>query len=476
MMVMESPATEILFGGESEGGKSHLLRIALITLCLACPKLQCLLVRKKFDDILKNHVEGPTGFKAVLAPTIKAGLVKVTDYGVSFPNGSEIGFQHCQDERQFTSAQGPEKHVLAVDEATQIGHRLLGFFRAWCRMPQEFKNTLPAEWRNKLPLIIYTANPIGPSTGWFRKNFIQARKPFEIESVHGFKRQFIPSSARDNLSIDMAAHDARLEGLNDPALIKALRGSWEQPTGDFFKMYDDERHTCPDFKPPAHWFKFRTFDWGSSDPFCVHWWCVSDGMQFVDEESGRKMGFIRACLICYREWYGCQDDDHSKGIDISNEEIAKGIRDRTVEKCFEATITDSLPFQNRGFSREGKKYRICDEFELHGVKLIQGNCGRQYGWKQIKDRLIGKDGFPLLQICESAKFLREYLPALQHHPNPEKKEDAQESGEATHCCDSARLACTTRPLIIDEPKPVEIVPGFKRMTPKTILLEQMRIA
>lgn len=188
MEVILSKAQEILYGGSSESGKSHVLRVVLCILCVACAGLQCVLIRKKYADIAKNHVDSPRGFKYLLKPLIDAGMVVITKDGIRFWNGARIDFQHCQDERQFDSAQGVEKHVLAIDEATQISERLIRFFRLWVRMTPEFKQSLPEQWRDKLPLILYTANPIGPSVGFFRRYFVHARPEFEIEQVHGFLR------------------------------------------------------------------------------------------------------------------------------------------------------------------------------------------------------------------------------------------------------------------------------------------------
>lgn len=293
MQCLQSPAREILFGGATEGGKSHLIRVALIAWCLEIEGLQCVLIRKKYHDILVNHVEGPSGFKAMLAPLIKAGRVTVTQDGVRFHReGSLISFQHCQDERQFDSAQGVEKHVLVVDEATQISERLIRFFRGWCRMPREMQERLPAHHKGRFPRILYTANPIGPSVGFFRRHFVKAREPFTIEMVEGFSRQYIPSRATDNLSVDLAAHTARLSGIGDLALAKALdEGDWDAPIGDFFPEWDEERHVCEEFAPPKHWFRFGTFDWGTAEPFAAYWWCISDGEPFLRDGSPvRYMG------------------------------------------------------------------------------------------------------------------------------------------------------------------------------------------
>lgn len=73
----------------------------------------------------------------------------------------------------------------------------------------------------------------------------------------------------------------------------------------------------------------------------------------------------------------------------------------------------------------------------------------------MRDALIGvrfdlhdEQRDPMMFVCESCKYLRDYIPALPRHPNEAKRhEDAAEHGEATHACDAARLAvmATGRP-------------------------------
>jgi len=467
-LAVKSEANEILFGGATEGGKSHLVRVLLIALCTSVPELQCVLIRKKYDDIIKNHVEGPTGFRVLLSDLVTKKLAKITRDGIRFLwNNALISFQHCQDERQFNSAQGVEKHVLVIDEATQISERLIRFFRGWVRMPEAFKEKVPKVWRFKLPLILYTANPIGVSVSYFKRHFVKARPEFAIEKVHGFRRQYIPSKAKDNKAIDMEAHEGRLAGFDDPAMRKALRdGDWDAPVGDFFPEYDEDRHVIPDMEPPAHWFRYRSFDWGTAEPFAVYWLAVSDGESFIDtyvDTDGatkqRKRWYPRGALIVYREWYGCAPDRPAEGLRMRNEDMAYGILARSLHPSEKnlSTVTDSLPFQDRGGVTIAETFRNC------GVPLTLGDTSRPPGWSQLRSRLIGKkiDSndtalTPMIFITESCRYLRDYLPALPRHHLEHKREDAAEHGEATHAPDAIRLACMARVFAKDaDPPPFE---------------------
>ena len=457
LQAFETSATELLFGGATEGGKSHFIRVALIAWCLAIPGLQCVLIRKRYADILANHLEGRTGFRSLLSDLVKEKLVKITDSEISFSNGSIIAFQHCQDERQFDSAQGVEKHVLVIDEATQISERLILFFRAWCRMPREMQDSLPEEYKGKFPRIIYTANPIGVSVSFFRKHFVKARPHEAIELVDGFKRQYLMSRYTDNLSVDEQAHKGRLSGIGDAALAKALdEGDWDAPIGEFFPEWDEKRHVVSDFYPPGHWFRFRVFDWGTADPAYVGYVAISDGEPFRDSANNERW-FPRGAFVVYNEWYIADPTDGNKGLRMRNEDIAKGILERSEYSARNViTLTDSLPFQDRGGET------IAQTFAREGVVLTRGDTSRIPGWSQLRSRLIGIEidsndtrRIPMIYFTASCKAARDYIPSLPRHPSDAKREDAAEHGEATHACDAIRLACMAHPVVRDRKEPFQ---------------------
>lgn len=490
LLTFNSLANEQLYGGATRGGKSFYGRWAPINWCIHVPGLQCDIFRLNFDDVIADCMDGMHSFPEMLAPLEREGLVKINQTEISFWNHSLISLEHASNfEKVKLKHQGIGKQVRIFIEATQIETALLKWLRAWMTVPEEMKATLPdclrplypqftdEQLREFFPKILYLTNPIGQSATYFRKHFVKARPKYEIgrapDSDGGFLRQYIPALVEDNKSEDAQATRRRVSGMGDEAVSDALLNeNWDAPVGEYFSMFDDNLHVIKRFHPPAHWFKYRTFDWGTADPAACYWWCVSDGVEFKDHE-GRKRWYPAGSLIAYREWYICDEVNNAKGLDLSNDEMAEGIRERTLEPMsFEPVITDSKPFQGHGEKKEGKKYKIADRFAECGVPLIQGNCARVQGWSQLKDRLIGIkigiDQWPLFYLMEECRFLREYLPAL-----PRSKtnfEDAAEDGEATHCCDCARLAATTRPLVIQPPKPEEDRFKKESLTPAKILL------
>jgi hypothetical protein len=482
-----SPANEQLFGGASEGGKSYFGRYALAVWCSAIPHLQCYIFRKFYGDVISNHMTGVSSFHSILRQWVNDKLVKITENEVQFWNGSLISLHGILHDKDLEKHVGREKQVLWLDEAGQIPKRHIDALRAWTRMPLDMKAKLPEQLKSLypnmspeqrmelFPRVLYTTNPEGPSLGHFRRGFVVPREPFEIERAAdkdgGFLRQFIPSRIEDNPAADPVAQRRRLLPLGEARAKALIEGDWSAPTGDFFKEYDDDLHAVPDFVPPSHLFKFRTFDWGSAEPFCVYWWCVWDSEAHVCPtlEDGKWVSkerwFPRGSLVAYREWYGCNPDEPAEGVHMRNEDIAKGIVSRTKETISGLTFSDRYPFADRGESRNGRKYTMADDFFENGCPLTLGNCARVFGWKQMRSRLQGVGGVPLLYFVQSCVYARDYVPAIGYHET--KEEDAQEDGEATHSPDSIRLACAIRPLVQDKP---EEAPAHSHMlTPKKIL-------
>lgn len=477
LQLLFTRANEILFGGASEGGKSTGLRLNFITFCSYIDNLQAFIYRKFYNDAVTNHMTGPTSFPELLRPWVKDKLVKIGENWIEFQEtGALITMQQLRTEDDLEKAQGIEKHLLAFDESTQLKRKHIEGVRAWCRMPYEMKDKLydqighlfphctPEECKDLFPRIIHTANPIGASVGYFRRQFVHvsAQLPstpqlaFPIwradDKDGGFLRQYIPSLITDNPSADPVAQKRRLSSFGEAVAKSLITGAWDIPSGDYFKEWDEERHVVPDFIPPPHLFKFRTFDWGMSDPFATLWWCVATGEE-ITAKDGSKFTVPAGSLLAYREWVGCDPDKPEKGIYMRNHDIAAGIVARTPEATSGITLSDGWPFSDRGSSNNAapsKKHTIADVFAENGCPLMRANLARIQGWAQMRDRLIGRNGVALIYFTTSCQYAREYIPALPYHDtNPE---DAAESGESTHICDIIRYACAARPLASHIPK------------------------
>lgn len=486
LALLHTLATECLFGGASEGGKSVGIRIVTSIWAHLIPGLQVEIYRKFYKDVINNHMTGELNFKILLREWVEKKIVTITENQIRWvKTGSLITLGQLRTEEDAEKSQGNAKHVLVLDEGTQIKAQYIQAVRGWVRMSLDMKAKLPEQLKGlypqysaeqikeMFPRIIYSANPIGTSVGYFRRNFVTPYPPGVIfrasDEEGGFLRQYLPSRIEDNPQADKEAQKRRLSGFGAKVANALITGDWTAPGGDYFPEWNEEKHVIADFRVPKHWFKFRVFDWGGAEPAYCSWWAVSDGEEFKDQD-GRTRWLPRGALVCYREWNICNPDKPEEGLWMRNSDMAAGIVYRTPEATSGITLADSLPFQDRGMGEAKQVKKICDVFAENGVPLKKANTARIHGWSMMRDRLIGiplGEGhtIPMFYVFASCQYLREYIPALTYHEiNPE---DAQEKGEATHSNDTARYACTALPPIQDNPKITK--EGLRKEAEKNIM-------
>lgn len=303
MRAFLSKATEILYGGAAGSAKSHLIRVAAIAWCGLIPGLQVYLFRRIREDLIKNHLEGPTGFRALLA----GSGIDIVDDEIRFPNGSKIYLCHCKDEKDRFKYQGAEIHVLLIDELTHFTEIIYRFLRSRVRMPESMK--LPAEYIGCFPRILCGTNPGGIGHQFVKITWIDSKPAMEIwqtpDSEGGFLRQYIPARLEDNPSINQTTYRANLSGLGNEALVKAmLDGDWDVVAGAALDIAR-ERHMIRAFTPPKHWTRFQVLDWGYVRPYSSGWYCVPDSATLLKGRGDWPDKWLpEGALIRYRELYG----------------------------------------------------------------------------------------------------------------------------------------------------------------------------
>lgn len=447
----ETKATEVLYGGAAGGGKSHLIRIAAIVWCTAIPGLQVYLFRRIRDDLIKNHMEGPKGFRSMLAGWVNQGWCTIVEDEIRFWNGSKIYICHCKDEKDIYKYQGAEIHVLLIDELTHFTETMYRFLRNRVRM---VGIVLPSQYAGQFPRILCGANPGNIGHLWVKTTFVMAGQPMEMRLMPandgGMVRQYIPARLEDNPSMgeDDPGYENRLEGLGSAALVRAMRwGDWDVIEGAFFDCWDTRRHVVRPFEIPAEWTRSRSGDWGSAKPFSFGWWgIVSDKFKTPD-----GAWLPRGCLVRYREWYGTQPGKPNTGLKLHADVVGKGIAEREAKDSrLVGGVLDPAAFAEDGGPPIAERINA----ELIRAKLVPfrpadnkrvPGRGAMGGWDQMRARLVGDDdGLPMLVCFSTCVDSIRTIPALQH--DAMKPEDLDSDME-DHAADDWRYACMSRPWI-----------------------------
>lgn len=455
-LVFESPARQILFGGGAGGGKSRMLRTAAIAWAWQIPKLQVYLFRRTFPDLYKNHMEGPSSFPEMLAPLVAEKQVRInySNHDISFSNGSKIQLVHMQYEHNKENIQGAEIHVALIDELTHFTKSQYAYIRSRVRMVGV---DVPEEHTGKFPRIVTASNPGSIGHSWVRALFIDSAPPGDIWQAPpkegGLSTQFIPALLQDNPSMmeQDPDYDQRLQGLGNEALVKAMReGDWNIVAGGAIDdVFDLAVHVIPSFKIPATWTIHRSFDWGSSKPFSVGWWAISDG-----SEAPNGKVYPVGTRFRFAEWYGWNGNPN-EGCKMLAVEIARGILQKEQEmeiKRISTSIADPSIFTHQN--------GVCigDDMGRLGVRWMRGDASpgsRAHGLETLRKLLKAGTVWPMeapgLFVFDTCRQWIRTVPVL---PRDETRPDQIDTKAEDHCLIGSTLVDTR-----DGPRPIASLVG-----------------
>jgi hypothetical protein len=444
LAVLNSRATEILFGGAAGPGKSHLLRIAAIVWCLAIPGLQVYLFRRTRPDLWKNHMEGPSGFLSLLAPLVSAGQCKINLSDGRIELGkSRIHLCHCEHEQDVYKYQGAEIHVLLPDELTHFSATQYAFLRSRVRM---IGLDVPPNLAGRFPRIVAGTNPGNVGHNWVKAAFIDPAPPMELRRMDktegGMLRQFIPAFHTDNPALlrDDPEYVDRLHGLGSEALVRAmLNGDWNIVAGGALDdVWKPARQVVKPFPIPKDWRIDRSFDWGSSKPFSVAWWAESNG-ETVEMPDGRRVTFPRGSLIQVAELYGWNGKPN-EGCRKIAAEIAREIVAFEAASPYKGRVAPG-PADSAIFAVENGT-SIADDMARAGVRWIAAEKGpgsRILGLERVRQYLKATLASPMespgLFFFDTCSHSLRTLPTL---PRDAKKPDDVDTDAEDHFFDSCR--------------------------------------
>lgn len=364
-------AQEVLYGGAAGAGKSYMMRVLAIILCMEIPNLKVFLFRRLYKELYINHVYAPDGFLTMLKPFLDNGDVvfNKSDGVLNFTfNGAQIYLCHAQHEPDIMTYLGAEIHVLLIDEATQFTEKMIRFIRTRVRLGGL---QLPDRWKKLLPKIIYGTNPGGVSHTYFKRGFVRHGGGHVFVapvSDGGMTREFIPALSKENLVMvrNDPNYDQRIMGIGDERLAKAyLEGNWDLDEGSAFgDLWDTNVHLVRSIEIPRSWTIDRSHDYGYSAPAATLWWAESDGTEAIIND--RRVVIPRRSLVLVSEIYFADKED--KGLRLHPPELARRMRDHE-SMNYLRPYTQAGPADSSIFDRDRGSRCIHDDYVDQGMRF-----------------------------------------------------------------------------------------------------------
>lgn len=442
--LIRCPVFEVFYGGARGGGKTDgVLGEFVIHAEQHAEHAIGLMVRRTLKQLTETIERSKLIYKPLGAD------FNETEKLWRFPNGARLRFAYLERDSDADNYQGHSYTRIYIEEignfpsATPI-LKLMATLRSGAGVPCGFRAT---------------GNPGGAGHQWVKARYIdpaprgwsiiktEFQNPFTGEKVSR-DRVYIPSRVVDNsyLGTDYVAN---LHMSGNAELVRAwLEGDWNVIAGAFFPEFGPQHIVKPHALPDG-WLRFRSCDWGSRRPFSVGWWAVSDGS---------LEAYPRGAIIRYREWYGWNGTPN-EGLMLTAEEVGKGIAEREQGDTIRYGVIDPAAHNQDGGPSIAERILKGSGGKVGFARADNARVpqrGAMGGWDQLRARLKGEGGRPMIYMFDTCTHLIRTLPALQH--DPDRPEDVDTEGE-DHAPDECRYGCMSRPYVpaVDPPKPAGIV-------------------
>lgn len=343
----------------------------------------------------------------------------------TFPNGASLRFRPLERDSDAEKYQGHDYTRVYFEELTNYpDHRPVMKIKATLRSGAG----VPCGFRA-------TGNPGGPGHNWVKARYVDpAPGGYKLIDEEGLSRVFIPAKLTDNKILTAAdpLYVARLKQAGSEQLVKAwLDGNWDIIDGAYFDCWSGDMVIRP-FEIPKQWLRFRSFDWGSARPFSCGWWAVA---------GETYQGIPKGALVRYREWYGARAAN--EGLKLTAEQVSAGIRDMEAKgEEIAYSVADPAIFAEDGGPSIAERmapiyWTRADNKRTPGHKQVGG-------WDQMRQRMQGQDGKPMIYCFDTCADSIRTIPTLQHDTS--RPEDLDTNAE-DHAADEWRYACMSRPWI-----------------------------
>jgi len=365
-----------------------------------------------------------------------------SEYTWTWPTGEQLLLRHMRTADDYWSYHGHEYPWIGWEELTNWANQ--DCYDSMKSCSRSSFSGMPRKYRA-------TANPYGVGHNWVKEYFVNPAPSGQIIWDGRLSRVRIHGTVRENKTLLAADPDyiAKLRAISDENKRKAwLGGSWDIVSGGMFDgVWREEVHVLQPFEIPKRWRIDRSFDWGSSRPFSVGWWAVSDGTEATlhNDINGEpvKKAFPRGTLIRIAEWYG-YSGKANEGVRMLASEIGRGIKAREQDMGLYGRV-QAGPADSSIFDTQNGVC-IADDMARQGIRWERADKSpgsRRNGWERMRDMMDACLSFPMERPgLFTFDTCRQFLRTVPSLPRSEKDPDDVDTDAEDHCADECRYRVT----------------------------------
>lgn len=450
-LFLSSPVFETLYEGTRGPGKTESL---LMKFARHCGRgfgsyWRGIIFRQTYKQLTDAVIKTQRWFPRFF-PGIK---YNGSDFTWTWPGGEQLLLRYMKSPADYWNYHGHEYPFIGWEELTNWSTG-----ECYESMKSCSRSSLPGMPR------IYdsTANPFGVGHGWVKQYFIDPAPSGKIIRTPTGSRVSIHGSVLENKPLLEADPDYlnKLRSIANSAKRRAwLHGDWNIVAGGMFdEVWDaDVNVIYLPFVAGRTWSVMRSFDWGSSKPFSVGWWAVSDGTPCQVGGETRHMG--KGSLVRIGEWYGW-NGEANVGLHMTSDRIGAGIVEREQTMGIHDTCEPGPADASIFDMVDGKC--IADTLALCGAPFVpaaKGPGSRKNGWEEMRTMMsaaldprdndsgacLSED--PALFVLSSCRQFLRTVPVL---PRDATDMDDVDTESEDHIGDEARYMVTFKPSTVTQ--------------------------
>jgi hypothetical protein len=463
---LNCPVFEVLYEGTRGGGKTDCL---LMDFAKECGRgygaaWRGILFRKTYKQLADVIAKSKKWFPRIFGKSVSFNN---TDCTWNWKTGEMLLLRHFARDDDYENYHGHEYTWLGLEELTNWATPIV---------LTKMMSTVRSSHTGMPMRVRSTTNPYGPGHGWVKRRY-DLHKAIRDRRIQRNLRDDDGNPMPDRMSIHSDIRENKILLAADPLYLDKLRascrseaerkawleGSWDIVAGGMFDdLWQTPVHNLLPFDVPHTWKIKPSFDWGSSKPFSIGYWAISDGSDFKTR-TGQFRSTVRGDVFRFREWYGCHPTEINVGLKLTASTIAKGMVERhlkwQIDKKISRGVADAAIFsEENGHSVAmdmEKKVRLDDGMEYNGIiwkPSDKAPGSRKLGWLAVRQYLENavppKSGNPREKpgLFVVGPYCENWLRTVLSLPrDPDDMDDADTDAE-DHAADD------TRYFIFDQPK------------------------